>query len=368
MSHIPIELQIWLKQLQKKALKLKDSASSAVSLPPSPNNRKPFSEKVQAGISRALIQGKKKGLPLFSLSADLAGSTGVKDFQKQFPACCLDLGVAEANMISTAMGLSKGGFIPVVDTFAQFGITKGALPLIMSSLSMAPIIALFSHAGLQDAADGASHQALTHFAMTACLPYTQVHVLSCSQEAEALLSQALDHFHEQRKHGLVPESFIFFLGRENFPPDLKEGQTYQLEKAQILADHTSEKDKDRITLVSCGPLLIECLNAAQTLKEKSIGVKVLNANSLHRPDTQTLHKCLKKTNYKLLVVEEHQIQGGLSSLIGQALHREKIPFQLYSKGLKGEWGRSAYTAKDLYQNYGLNSQALVKEVCHFLSL
>ena len=388
LSKIPSELQGWLKQLQKKALKKAQASSSSscsssstasatatttamTAVASSPNSHRTnkrqqgFSEKVQAGISRALIQAKEKGLPLFSLSADLAGSTGVKGFQKKFPECCLDLGVAEANMISTAIGLSKSGFIPIVDTFAQFGISKGALPLIMSGLSMAPIIALFSHAGLQDAADGASHQALTHFAMTASLPRTQVHSLSCSKEAEALLSQALDLFHHQRAQGRTPESFIFFLGRENFPPHLREGLTYKLETAQILADETSEKDKGRVTLVSCGPLLIECLKAAQDLKEKAIGAMVLNANSLHRPDTSTLHTCLKRTHHKLLVVEEHQMKGGLASLIGQALHAKKIPFELHAKGLEGEWGRSAYTAKDLYRHYGLDSPSLVKAAMEF---
>ena len=271
-------------------------------------------------------------------------------------------------MISTATGLSKLGFIPIVDTFAQFGISKGALPLIMSGLSRAPVIALFSHAGLQDAADGASHQALTHFAMTACLPHTQVHSLSCSQEAEALLGQALDRFRSQRLKGLLPESFIFFLGRETFPPHLthlKEGQTYQLEKAQVLMDHTSKEDKGRVTLASCGPLLMECLKAAEALKEKAVGVMVVNANSLHRPDTETLHACLKKTHHKLLVVEEHQVRGGLSALIGQALHAKKIPVELHVKGVEGEWGRSAYTAKDLYRHYGLDASSLVEAVLSF---
>ena len=99
--------------------------------------------KVQQGVSRALIQARKKGLPVVSVSADLQGSTGVGDFRKTFPELSFDLGVAEANMISVAAGFSKQGFIPVVDTFAQFGVTKGALPLFMAGLSQAPVIAFF---------------------------------------------------------------------------------------------------------------------------------------------------------------------------------------------------------------------------------
>ena len=73
----------------------------------------------------------------------------------------INVGIAEANMVSTGAGFAKAGFIPIVDTFGQFGVTKGNLPLTMAALSQAPVIAMFSHVGFQDAADGASHQATT---------------------------------------------------------------------------------------------------------------------------------------------------------------------------------------------------------------
>ena len=110
--------------------------------PPSSSNIK--REKIQAGISRAAISAAQKGLPIYSISSDLQGSTGMGAFHKTFPEKSLDIGVAEANMISTAIGLSKRGWIPIVDTFSQFGVTKGNLPLIMSGLSQAPVIAIFS--------------------------------------------------------------------------------------------------------------------------------------------------------------------------------------------------------------------------------
>jgi transketolase len=128
------------------------------------------SEKIQSGVAKALAKCRDKGFPVVSVSADLQGSTGVADFHKAYPDSSIDVGVAESNMISTAIGLSVGGYIPVVDTFAQFGVTKGALPLTMASLSQAPVIALFSHTGFQDAADGASHQALSFYAQVSSIP------------------------------------------------------------------------------------------------------------------------------------------------------------------------------------------------------
>ncbi len=151
------------------------------------------------------------------LTSDLPGSTGVAGFRKEFLKILLDVGVAESNMVSTAAGLSKLGYIPVVDTFAQFGVTKGALPLTMGALSEAPIIAIFSHTGFQDAADGASHQALSYMAMVSSIPHVDVYSLSCSEEADVLVTAAIENFAKARREGQVPNSSVFFLGRENFP-------------------------------------------------------------------------------------------------------------------------------------------------------
>jgi transketolase len=98
-------------------------------------------------VSAALIEMYENNYPVVSVSADLQGSTGVAGFRKKYPEASFEVGVAESNMVSMAVGLSKAGYIPVVDTFAQFGVTKGALPLIMSGLSQAPIIGghLLSH-------------------------------------------------------------------------------------------------------------------------------------------------------------------------------------------------------------------------------
>ncbi len=93
--------------------------------------------KVQEGVLKSSDQKAQRRIPIFSISADLPGSTGVAGFQKEFKTNTQDVGVAESNMVSMASGLAKLGYIPVVDTFAQFGVTKGALPLTMAALSQA---------------------------------------------------------------------------------------------------------------------------------------------------------------------------------------------------------------------------------------
>src|SRR5262249_22825571 len=157
-------------------------------------------------------------------------------------------------------GASKLGFIPVVDTFAQFGVTKGALPLTMASLSQAPVIGIFSHAGFQDAADGASHQALAYFAMTSSIPHLRTYALACSDEAEALVGQAVDQFAAQIRAGKTPESQIFFLGRENFPASYG-ARGYQLGRAQVLREAKSP----RLVIAAAGALVGQALQAADQL-------------------------------------------------------------------------------------------------------
>jgi len=320
--------------------------------------------KVQEGISKALIQAKeKKGLPILSVSSDLQGSTGVLAFRKKFPECAFDLGVAEANMISVAAGLSKQGFIPVVDTFAQFGVTKGALPLFMANLSEAPVIAIFSHTGFQDAADGASHQTLTYLAQTLSLPLTRVFCLTSSEEAFALVSQALETFTLDRQKGITPYTYIFFLGREVSPPSyLPKDYSYELGKAQVIYSHNVPSAKQGVSLMACGPLLEEALQAARKLVDKSWNVEVINPSLINDLDMDTVVSSLQRTQFRLLTVEDHHLTGGMGSVVAHHLMLRGMAVSLSSLAVLSPFGRSAYKALDLYKRENLDSSSIVQHV------
>ena len=351
---IPQKILNWIEEIQQK---------KPLSHSPSAYFKSVSFQKAQVGISKALIEQKEKGLPIISISSDLYGSTGLAGFRKKFPKDSFDVGVAEANMISTAVGFSKQGFIPIVDTFSQFAVTKGALPLIMSALSQAPVIGVFSHAGFQDAADGASHQALSYLAHTCSLPQTKVYVLSCSEEAYHLLSQALKSFYQQRQAGKIPKSAIFFLGREIFPKTLGSAN-YSLDKAQILLDES--KKSNPVLIVSCGPLATEAFIAGKQLAEQGQGSVVLNASCISDPDTSALSKWLKVCEGRLLTVEDHQAKGGLASQILLALKKEGATLsQFKSLAVLGEIGRSAYSALELYKKFGLDRDSITKAVLDF---
>lgn len=314
-------------------------------------------KKVQAGVSAALVQKVKEGFPILSISADLPGSTGLGDFQKAYPNHTQDVGVAESNMISMAAGAAKLGYIPVVDTFAQFGVTKGALPLTMAALSQAPMIAIFSHVGFQDAADGASHQALTYFAMASGIPHTRVFNLTCAEEAEALVGQAVEEFAATVKAGKSPETYVFFLGRENFPVSYGV-KNYKLGGAQIVKAASAPK----VVVAASGALLGQALEAAEELEKKGIAITVMNPSTINRPDVATFREPLKSAGGRLVTVEDHQLIGGMGSLLTHALLQDGQALKVKSLGVHGEFGQSAYSALDLYRKHGLDASAIVKTV------
>lgn len=311
-------------------------------------------DKVQGGINAAALKAVENGLPLISVTADLAGSTGIAGFQKKYPERTLDVGVAESNMMSAAIGLSKEGMIPLVDTFAQFGITKGNLPLIMSGLSCAPIVGLFSHTGFQDAADGASHQATTYFAATASIPQVTLVSLSCYQAAEELLGQGLEKIAEDKKKNLLPDSQLYFYGRETHPLSFKEGVKYEWGKAVTLVEGSDA------TLVATGPMVEIALEAQEQLKKQGISLSVIDLPFVNKPDLKTITDQLKKTQNRLITLEDHQAVGGMGAILVQALMNQGVSFKARNLGIQGKFGQSAYLARQLYDLHGLNTKGVLE--------
>ena len=311
-------------------------------------------DKVQSGLAKAAVRAAQAGFPVFSISSDVQGSTGISGFQKSFPDRYLDVGVSEANMISTGAGFAKAGFIPIVDTFGQFGVTKGNLPLTMAALSQAPVIALFSHVGFQDAADGASHQATTYFAAVSSIPHTTVIAPSCADEAEALMYAAIERSAADRTAGRNGETYIFFVGRENYPVRWVENAKYEWGKAQVLRE-----GKD-VTLIACGPLLSKALEAGEQLAAQGVSATVINNPFINHVDLPTIGAAVRASGGRLITIEDHQIVGGMGAQISHALSAAGIPHQIKSLGIHGEFGQSAYVAEHLYQQHGLNAAKMVE--------
>src|SRR3989440_1248361 len=349
----PEEFLAWAKALrldweQKEAA---NKARAAANPAPASGVKK---EKIQTGLARAAGRAAQEGLPVYSISADVQGSTGISLFQKSLPDRFIEVGIAEANMISTGAGFAKAGFIPIVDTFGQFGVTKGNLPLTMAALSQAPVIAMLSHVGFQDAADGASHQATTYFAATSAIPHTVVIAPSCADEAEAFMFQAIKRYAAQRAGGRDGETYIFFVGRENYPLHWLENAGYEWGKAQVL------QPGDAVALIACGPLVGKAIEAGKKLGEQNIKATVINNPFINRVDLDTIGAAVKACSGRVVTLEDHQIIGGMGAQISHALAQAGIAHRMKSLGIAGEFGQSAYVAEHLYEKHGLTAAKMAQ--------
>ena len=309
--------------------------------------------KVQAGLAKGAIRAAQEGAPVFSISSDVQGSTGISAYQKSFPGRFIEVGIAEANMISTGAGMSKVGFIPIVDTFGQFGVTKGNLPLTMAALSQGPVIAMFSHVGFQDAADGASHQATTYLAAVSAIPHTVVIVPSCSDEAEEFMYQAIKRFEVDRAAGNDGESYIFFVGRENYPLSWVENPVYDWGKAQVL------QEGGDVVLVGSGVLLNRVIEAGKQLASDGVKATVINNPFVNHVDVETIGEAVQAAGGKLVTIDDHQSIGGMGAQLSHALSCAGVTHHIKTLGIDGEFGQSAYKADQLYEKNGLSVEGVM---------
>lgn len=348
----PDELMNWAKSLradwEKKEAEKKAKAAAAPA-PAAPAVKK---DKVQAGLAAGAIRAAKEGYPVYSVSSDVQGSTGISTFQKA-TGRYIEVGIAEANMCSVGAGLSKQGFVAIVDTFGQFGVTKGNLPLTMAALSQAPVIAIFSHIGFQDAADGASHQATTYLAAVSAIPHTVVIAPSCANEAEELMYQAIKRQAEDRKAGKDGQSYIFFVGRENYPVYWLENATYPFGKAQV-----TQAGSD-VVLIGCGTLFSKAVQGGKLLAEKGVKATVINNPFVNRVDLDTIGAAVKSCG-KVVTIEDHQLACGMGAQVSHALSRAGIPHVMKSLGINDEFGQSAYMAEQLYEKHGLTGPKMAE--------
>ena len=348
-AETPVEFIEWAKELHD-VWQVKETEKVDASVSDVPAVKK---SKVQAGLAKAAIRAAQEGVPVFSISSDVQGSTGISAFQKALPDRFIEVGIAEANMINVGVGMSKVGIVPIVDTFGQFGVTKGNLPLTMGALSQGPVIAMFSHVGFQDAADGASHQATTYLAAVSAIPHTVVIVPSCSDEAEEFMYQAIKRFEADRSGGKDGESYIFFVGRENYPLSWVANPVYEWGRAQVL------QEGGDVVLVGSGVLLNRAIEAGKQLTEAGVKATVINNPFINRVDLDTIGNAVQDAGGKLVTIEDHQVTGGMGAQLSHALSDTGVAHRIKTLGIGGEFGQSAYKADHLYEKNGLSVEGVV---------
>lgn len=285
------------------------------------------------------------------LTADLAGSTKTASFASEHPDRFFNMGVAEANMIGTAAGLAMSGYRPFVSTFAVFATGKVWEQIRqVVAYPKVPVRIAATHAGLTVGEDGASHQMLEDISNMRVLPNMRVIV-----PADAVEAAAVTRFAASCDDGPI----YVRLGRAAFPVIHDEGFSFELGKAETLAEGTD------VTIVACGVMVSVALEARHRLAESGISAEVINASSIKPLDAETIVASAAKTG-AVVTAEEHQIVGGLGSAVCEVLS-ERHPTRVVRVGVDDRFGQSG-NADALLSHYGLDADGLVAAANQVLAL
>ena len=278
---------------------------------------------------------------MVALCADLTGSLKMDEFKNENPEKFFQVGIAEANMMGIAAGMTIGGKIPFTGTFANFS-TSRVYDQIRQSIAYSGknVKICASHAGVTLGEDGATHQVLEDIGMMKMLPHmTVINPCDYNQTKAATIAIA-DH---------AGPVYLRF-GRPKVPNFTPIDQKFEIGKALHL-----KKGSD-ITIFATGHLVWESLEASKKLEETSISVEVINIHTIKPLDEEAILNAVNKTKC-VVTAEEHMINGGLGDSIAQLLSR-KLPTPIEMVGVNDTFGESG-TPMQLLEKYNLDAKAIV---------
>lgn len=296
----------------------------------------------RSGFGVGLLEAGQKNSNVVALCADLVGSLKMEAFIKEFPERFFQVGIAEANMMGLAAGLTIGGKIPFTGTFANFS-TGRVYDQIRQSIAYSGknVKICASHAGLTLGEDGATHQILEDMGMMKMLPgMTVINPCDFNQTKQATVAIA-------SYEGPVYLRF----GRPKVPIFIKEDMPFVIGKALHLVTGSD------VSIFATGHLVWEAILAEEILREKGISAEVINIHTIKPLDEKAILDSVAKTGCAVSA-EEHQMNGGLGDSIAQTLARHN-PLPLEYVAVKDSFGESG-VPEQLMEKYGLNAAHIVE--------
>ena len=297
----------------------------------------------------ALVEIGKEHENLIVLDADLAGATKTGTFKNVFPERHIDCGIAEANMMGIAAGLSTCGKVPFASTFAMFAAGR-AYEQVRNAIGYPHLNVKIgaTHAGISVGEDGATHQCNEDIALMRTIPGMVVINPADDVEARAAVKAAYEY------QGPVYLRF----GRLAVPVFNDEASyKFELGKGIVL------KEGKDVTIVATGLCVSNSLEAAEKLAAEGIDAEVINIHTIKPLDEKLILASAKKTG-KVVTVEEHSIIGGLGSAVCDTLS-ENLPTKTLKIGINDTFGESG-PAKELIVKYGLDADSICKKVAEFV--
>ncbi len=296
----------------------------------------------RSGFGAGLTELGKTNENVVALCADLIGSLKMDDFKKNHPERFFQVGIAEANMMGIAAGLTIGGKIPFTGTFANFS-TGRVYDQIRQSIAYSDknVKICASHAGVTLGEDGATHQILEDIGLMKMLPgMVVINPCDYNQTKAATLAIA-EH------HGPVYLRF----GRPKVANFTPEDQTFEIGKAVMLSEGSD------VTIVATGHLVWEALQAAEQLETQGISAEVINIHTIKPLDEEAILTSVAKTGC-IVTAEEHNYYGGLGESVARTLVQNNPAPQEFI-ATQDTFGESG-TPDQLMSKYGLNAEAIVK--------
>ncbi|MBR3761011.1 MAG: transketolase family protein [Ruminococcus sp.] len=288
---------------------------------------------------------------LVVLDADLAAATKTSIFKKSYPERFFDCGIAEANMMGVAAGLSACGKIPFASTFAMFAAGR-AYEIVRNSIGYPHLNVKIgaTHAGISVGEDGATHQCNEDIALMRTIPGMTI-INPCDDvEAKAAVKAALDF------NGPVYMRF----GRLAVPViNNADEYKFELGKGVVLREGTD------VTIVATGLMVNEAAEAAKVLEAEGISAQVVNIHTIKPLDKELIAQCAEKTGL-IVTAEEHSVIGGLGSAVAETV-TEMCPVPVVKIGVNDEYGHSG-PALDLLKEFGLSADNIVKTVKEAMKL
>lgn len=303
----------------------------------------------RSGFGAGFLEVGRKNPNVVGLCADLIGSLKMGDFQKEFPERFFQVGIAEANMMGLAAGLTIGGKIPYTGTFANFS-TGRVYDQIRQSIAYSNknVKICASHAGVTLGEDGATHQILEDLGMMKMLPNMTV-INPCDYNQTKAATIAIAEY--------VGPVYLRF-GRPVVPVFTPADQKFEIGKAWMV-----NKGAD-VSIFATGHLVWEAIKAGEILAEQGIDAEIINIHTIKPLDTQAILNSVKKTGCAVSA-EEHQYNGGLGDSIAQLLCRNYLaPLEMV--GVNDSFGESG-TPEELMIKYGLSASNIIDAVKKVIS-
>lgn len=298
----------------------------------------------RSGFGEGLAELGRSNPNVVALCADLIGSLKMDAFKNENPDRFFQVGIAEANMIGLAAGMTIGGKIPFTGTFANFS-TGRVYDQIRQSVaySQKNVKICASHAGLTLGEDGATHQILEDIGMMRMLPNMTVIVPADFNQTKQATIAIADH--------LRPVYLRF--GRPVMPIFVKPDAKFVIGKADVLNEGTD------VTIIACGHLVWKSIEAVKILAEQGISAELINMHTIKPLDEEAILKSVSKTKC-VVTAEEHMMHGGLGDAVAQVLAR-KLPTPHEYVAVNDSFGESG-TPMELMAKYGIDTVNVVDAV------